>query len=99
MPDELYTLPIKSRPPHPTPLRNRLFFFPIVLAGVLVILSVQACFVPIGVLSRGWSILRRSVGLREEGAWLGDAYEWGVKRTKQMFGMLRAYPFPFPFGS
>jgi hypothetical protein len=99
MPGELYTLRIKARPPHPTPLRNRLFFFPIVLAGVLVILSVQACFVPIGVLSRGWSILKRLVGLSEEGAWLGDAYEWGVKRTKQMFGMLRTCPFPFPFGS
>ncbi|KAI5453777.1 hypothetical protein NCC49_005590 [Naganishia albida] len=88
MPSELYTLPIPARPPHPTPLRNRLLLFPIVLAGVLVILGVQACFIPVAIASRGWSILRRLLRMREEGTWLGDVYEWGVKRTKQMFGML-----------
>lgn len=92
MPSELYTLPIPARPPHPTPLRNRLLLFPIVLAGVLVILGVQACFIPVAIASRGWSILRRLLRMREEGTWLGDVYEWGVKRTKQMFGMLRMYP-------
>lgn len=87
---DLYTLPIAARPQHPTPLRNRLLFFPIVLAGVLVILGVQACFVPIGVLSRGWKAVKRLLRFDEE-PWLESVYEWGVKRTKQMFGMLRTY--------
>lgn len=94
---DLYTLPIAARPAHPTPLRNRLLFFPIVLAGVLVILGVQACFVPIGVLSRGWSACKRLLSVRNQGSWLESVYEWGVKRTKQMFGMLRTYSLAPPF--
>ncbi|KAJ9099314.1 hypothetical protein QFC21_004195 [Naganishia friedmannii] len=89
---DLYTIPIAARPPHPTPLRNKLLFGPVFVFGLLGILGVQACFVPIGLVHKLW---RRIMGVVEENddggedGWLGSVYEAGVKGTKQLFGMLR----------
>lgn len=90
MSSDLYTLPIAARPAHPTPLRNRLLCFPIFVSGILLIISVQACFVPVGVVSAVRKALTRWLGGDDHAdTWLEAVYEWGVKRTKQMFGMLR----------
>jgi hypothetical protein len=86
---DMYKLPIASRPAHPTPLVNRLLFYPVFVAGALVILSIQAAFIPIGVTSWTWITLRRSFGLKRTTGWMEQGYEWGVRRTKQLFGMLR----------
>jgi hypothetical protein len=88
---DLYKLPIASRPAHRTPLRNRLLFYPVFAAGVFVILGIQATFVPLGIASWIWISTRRVLGLKRRTGWLEMGYEWGVRRTKQLFGMLREY--------
>lgn len=86
---DLYKLPIVSRPAHPTPLLNRLLFYPVFVAGALVILSIQAAFLPLAVASRIWIALNSALGLKRRTGWMEQGYEWGVRRTKQLFGMLR----------
>jgi hypothetical protein len=88
---DLYKLPIATRPAHRTPLRNRLLFYPVFAAGVFVILGIQATFVPLGIASWIWISIRRVLGLKRRTGWLEQGYEWGVRRTKQLFGMLREF--------
>jgi hypothetical protein len=75
---QLWKLPIKDRPPHGT-LFSRLFALPTFLLGCITILTVQTWFYPAWVLMKVFG----------ERSWFGSVFEWGVGRTKQMFGMLR----------